>query len=224
MKAMFKKMKSERGNALFLILIAVALFAALSYAVTQSGRGGGSVGKEQALILAAQVTQFPSAVRTGVTRMIITGTSVGNLDFNEVPTAPLDAEVFDSSGGGVIWQDPPASSQTAASDWQYLEADGAADGWYVWSIGTNTQDTGREVVAVMEDATLGICEQINRGLGLTATPAVNDTAINFAVAGTAAPAATGKAFVFDAAAGQPFACIQNDAAGAYVYYHTLVEQ
>ena len=78
---MFKPLKNKRkvangesGNVLFLILIAVALFAALSYAVTQSSRtGGGASDGEQNLINSAQVTQYPASVRTAIVRMIIDG-------------------------------------------------------------------------------------------------------------------------------------------------------
>ena len=69
------KSSSQRGNALFLILIAVALFAALSYAITQSGRGGGSVSSEQNSILAAQIVQIGADLKAAVQMMILNGTA-----------------------------------------------------------------------------------------------------------------------------------------------------
>ncbi|MGM0422089.1 MAG: hypothetical protein ACQEQL_03215 [Pseudomonadota bacterium] len=64
---------NSKGNALFLILIAVALFAALSYAVTQSGRGGGSTDREQAQIKAAAFIQQVQMMHSTIQRAYLTG-------------------------------------------------------------------------------------------------------------------------------------------------------
>ena len=64
--------KSESGNVLFLILIAVALFAALSYAVTQSSRSGSSdASSEKSLVSSSVLTEYPAGVRTAIMRMIV---------------------------------------------------------------------------------------------------------------------------------------------------------
>lgn len=215
--------KGERGNALFLILIAVALFAALSYAVTQSGRGSGTIDKEQSLIAASQITQFPAAVRTGVTRMIITGTQVTALDFTNDGTAE-DAEVFHSSGGGVVAQDPPANIGGATA-WSYLDATHATDGWYIAGVGTDTVTSGREVIAALNGVSLSICSSILKGLGLASTPLDEATTIVFATPTTATDGTASSDSTFFAwnADPQPFACVQNNG-GNYVYYHALAEQ
>lgn len=66
-------MKTEKGNALFLILIAVALFAALSYAMTQSGRGGKGIDNEQIEIDASVLLSDLQRLRSSMQRLRIIG-------------------------------------------------------------------------------------------------------------------------------------------------------
>lgn len=66
--------RSENGNVLFLIMIAVALFAALSYAVTSSTRTSpASVSKEQAQLIASDLMQYASLMTSGIMRMRASG-------------------------------------------------------------------------------------------------------------------------------------------------------
>lgn len=90
---------NSKGNVLFLILIAVALFAALSYAVTSSSRGGGTdVSKEKSRALAAQILQHGIAVRTAVLRMTTNGIEKTTLDaYSPVYVRKNGAAIMDNT-------------------------------------------------------------------------------------------------------------------------------
>lgn len=77
-------MSAERGNILFLLLLAVVLFAALSYAVTQSMRGGGNdASKEKVELEYARVNNLLVELTTTLQRMRMNGCEVK--DFERVP-------------------------------------------------------------------------------------------------------------------------------------------
>jgi len=103
--------KSSNGNALFLILIAVALFASLSYAITSSSRGGGGIEKEQEQLDNAVNEQCEGSVQYGVNKLkILNGCADSYISYeladgtNENSTNPSDTEcfVFHSDGAGVV--------------------------------------------------------------------------------------------------------------------------
>jgi hypothetical protein len=172
--------RGESGNVLFLILIAVALFAALSYAVTQSSRSGGndSAG-EKSLISSAQLTQYPAGIRTSIVRMLINGVDVNDLVFNQpkdygsgqlIDDTDSDNDqlvkdsVFHPRGGGATYSAGPADLMADGQqhDWVFSSA------YEVLNIGSSLANDpeGNDVIAFLPGVAQGVCRKINSQLGI----------------------------------------------------------
>lgn len=151
----------ESGNVLFLILIAVALFAALSYAVTQSTRSGsGATEKEKAILSSASMTQYPTAIRTSLIRMVLGGTDVADIKFNAPGNFAAVSDttwlVFHPDGGGAVHQRAPADLMTGSNlgTWFYN------GNWDVPEVGTDGAG-GNDIVAFLPGITQAVCRQLN---------------------------------------------------------------
>lgn len=240
----FNTRHSERGNVLFLILIAVVLFAALSYAVTQSSRtGGGDAGRETNLISSAEITQYPAAVKTAIVRMVINGVTYEGLRFDSPSTfsalAGIEEQgVFHPTGGA-------AAYVTASKD---IMVGGATGTWYfnpyyeVEDIGTAdaADGDGNEFIAFLPGIKEAICKRVNEELGLgttvpTATAIDNNTSgikRNWDAADATSTIPTETAIVGSGAtfatalSGQVAGCFLAGSGGTtdYVYYQVLVER
>lgn len=229
--------QSEAGNVLFLILLAVILFAALSYAVTQSSRtGGGDASSESNLIRSSEITQYPAAVKTAMVRMVVNGKTYEELKFNPPAdfaglTDTTDG-VFHPAGGSAVYQ-------TASPD---IMDDGLPGTWYfnpnfeIENIATTaaTAAGGNEFIAFLPGIKTSICRKINEEVGIgTTIPATSgvastdvDELYDDADSETipAETAILGSAAAFGTAlSGQPAGCFTaSDTVN--VYYQVLAER
>ncbi len=185
--------RSEKGNILFLILLAVVLFAALSYAVTQSLRGGGqNASNEKNLVKSATITQYPVGVRAAILRMIVGGTDVVTLNFdppslfsdsdwNDTASAgtaatikSLSSNVFHPNGGGAVFALIPSDALATPSStarWFFnMEFE-------VPSIGTSvtTSLNGNDLIAYAPGLDQNLCTKINSELGVSSVPTIQTT-------------------------------------------------
>ena len=219
----------QSGNALFLILIAVALFAALSYAVTQSGRGGGSIDREKASLSAAQAMQYAGQIGQAVQKMQLlsgctdeqisfwndsdgNGTENGSDDyFNAGSPTDRSCHVFQSEGGAVISQGVDGAINDG-SDWIF--------------IAENRTWTSSEVglMMILPNITEAACVQINSQLGIdTPLPDPDGFIVNVPFTGSY----NNNALL---ANDDYTSCIRSDGAlggsviGNYYLYHKLIER
>lgn len=220
--------QQEKGNVLFLILIAVALFAALSYAVTQSTRsGGGDASRETNLVNSSQITQYPASIKTAIVRMIVSNSiSPDTLQFNQ-PSAfgsltTVGQGVFHPSGGGANYQLAPTNVTSVANQAWVFNMNNQ-----ILNIGTNGTAAANDIIAFLPNVRAAICNQIHTQLGLVAPPVdsgidVTTQMVNgYAVPGAAGPVINGTgANELDS---QPQGCFQQPS-GTYYYYHVLVER
>lgn len=233
----------EKGNVLFLILIAVALFAALSYAVTQSSRsGGGDANNETNLISSAQVTQYPASVRTSIIRMIVSsGVASSELEFN----TPSDFDncynggsgvhcVFHPAGGNATYVLAPVDVVTGTSPQPWVfNAENEVNLVGTTGGGNAVTTTTADVLAILPNVKTSICQKINNELGLgstiptevgidVATQMNNTDGTTGGKVGIGAGGGTigeGAAAALD---GQAFGCFVIG--GVNYYYHALIEQ
>ena len=170
----FMNQISQSGNALFIILIAVALLGALSYAVTQSSRGGAeALTDEKAKLYAAEILEYAQVVSNAVAQLRLRGCDESEISFeNNLVSgytngnSPSDktCHVFYPSGGGLSWNVP---------DDGMIVGGASADGWGVYygnqikNVGTNGGES--DIILSLKDIDTNICIQLNKRLSIGAS-------------------------------------------------------
>lgn len=157
----------ESGNALFLVLIGVVLFAALIFAVASSQTGVRStMTQEQSRLLASEMIQYGDSIRLVIDRMMrINGVDELNSNSNGilfsangahanygVPGAQPATEIFHASGGGLTYHTPPEGACTAACAYEFLGQ------IRVNGVGTATR---YELAMIVPDIAPEVCQQLN---------------------------------------------------------------
>jgi len=167
----------QGGNILFLILLAVVLFAALAYAVTNSMRGGGkSASAEKDRADASVILQRATMIETAFNRAIMTG---GYKDY-EIEfgySSPYLNPNCTSAGCRIL---DPTTGQVEGTIYLPISMKnpvypGSSLGMRplmsaVQGVGTSLPD----IILLVEGIRPGICKAINEMLGIAGMPMYSD--------------------------------------------------
>lgn len=225
----------ESGNIFFYIFLGVILFGALSYAVSQSGRGSvESIAREQARLRATEIIDFSDAVSKAVGTMRLRGVSLAQLRFahsalsisdygNSTTIDPVNL-VFNPAGGEVIYRDPTADMLVSpGGQWMFVTGNQVA------GFGTDcaTADCS-DLLMVLGHLRGDICQAVNALAGIknpASMPEVAELNTGGKFQGTLAdaPKTIGTASSLILAA-QSFGCFKNNDDNRHYFYRVLWAQ
>lgn len=163
--------RSQSGSVLFYILIGIALFAALGFAMSKMMQGESGPPAEMKTTTATAILEYADTVRNAVRAMQVDGVDAnkicfdnpgwGNGSYTFAACATPANSVFDPNGGGVIWEKNSGDINNASS-WLFTGANGIKD------VGTTCANAScADLKMVLPGLTKDVCIALNNQLGIT---------------------------------------------------------
>lgn len=174
---------SQSGNVLFYILLAVALLAALSFAVTQSNRGPtDAAGSERAKLLASEIGEMANNIATAVGQVRLRGYTPEQISFeNNLITGYVNnncpdtgCEIYNLSGGGLTMQDVPDEAKETSISITFdgnMAIDGAGE--------TCSSASCADLIVVFRGLKESVCEALNKQAGVPGSDIPTDGGFSF---------------------------------------------
>jgi len=226
----------ESGNALIYVLIAIVLFAALSFTLSRQTdtSEAGVLADERAELYATQMISYTAQVKSVIDQMLLVGSDVDDLDFIDPSDAGFNAgtqraradRVFHPEGGGLI-------KGRIADDAIDENITDPVAGWYLGRFNNVewTASTGEEIILVAYQIRRQICEKNNEKItGSSVIPTLGTT-IRQTLIDDSFYSATNLDLTTDA--GTPICsacheiaslCVENQAQNAYGFYTIIADQ
>jgi len=224
----------EHGNALFVILIAIALLASLSYAITQSSRSGtDTFTKERTALTADEIIAYGNTLSNAVAQLRLRGCTVNQVSFennivntytnNNAPTNK-SCHIFHPNGAGLTYNKttPTAMASTGPNTGLYF--DGSIT---IQDIGTSCSTMAcTELAVYVRDIKKDLCIALNEKLTVTNpnnVPPIGAVMNLNTFTGTYSYNTTiGDTQSSNAIAGKKSACLQENSNNSYNYYRVLI--
>lgn len=165
---------SEKGNALWFILVAIVLLGALTVLLSRSGSSVNQSGDvEQMRVKVSQVLRFAKGFESAAEQMKLNGISENEISFQNGITSTSytnsncdddadpnfpECRLFDI-GAGLTYMAPPPGTNNG-SEWLFTGANNIGD------IGTTAAGTGNDLIMLLPYANTNFCLQINRDLNV----------------------------------------------------------
>jgi hypothetical protein len=234
-----RSQEGEQGNILFMILMAIVLLAALTFAIEQgSSQQSGALSKQTSDNQINQMIIYASALGGALQQMATNGENTAAL-YNNLSllqpgqagfeTAPSNLKLYHPLGGGITYQAQSAPTNAVATGYNInpnaiITGVGCSSG--TGCIVTTVPATGH-IVFGATISSVSYCEQINNilnGTSLTTVPPVMTTA-DFNLLFPATPPSTTTVTIgadcTPSCANIPRLCVSNTGATAWGFYADL---